>query len=157
LQSSPFYGKVVENTIFYARSIHIFQHREEVFMSNSVDFKINKIVDYLYRKKNKISSNISVEGRRRGFRFELTLSKSDYTTVTVNGNRCYIIPFPQNSMLPEDETLSYIADMPFSEKMAFVDSWKDMRLRLERKMVREGNLGLTFGNEIPKSKSPAGK
>jgi hypothetical protein len=126
-------------------------------MSSSVDFKVNKIIDYLYRKKNKISKNISVEVRKRAFRFELTLSKSDYTTVTVNGNHCYIIPFPKSSMLPEDETLSYIDDMPFPEKMAFVDAWKEMRIRLERKMLREGNLGLIFGNEVSKKETPAGK
>jgi hypothetical protein len=129
-----------------------FLEREEAFMSSSVDFKVNKIIDYLYRKKNKISRNITVEGRKRAYRFELTLSKSDYTTVTVNANRCYIIPFPKNSMLREDESLSYIDDMPFSEKMAFVDDWKELRMRLERKMIREGNLGLIIGNEAAKEK-----
>jgi hypothetical protein len=126
-------------------------------MSSSVDFKVNKIIDYLYRKKDKISKNITVEVRKRSYRFELTLSKSDYTTVTVNGNRSYIIPFPQNSMLPEDETLSYVTNMPFNEKMAFVESWKEMRLRLERKIVREGNLGLVIGGVTSPKETQAGK
>jgi hypothetical protein len=41
--------------------------------------------------------------------------------------------------------------------MAFVDAWKEMRIRLERKMLREGNLGLIFGNEVSKKETPAGK
>lgn len=113
-------------------------------MGSSIDYKLDKIVDYLYRKRNKIARDITVDARRRAFQFELTLSKSDYTTITINSNRTYILTMPRSSMLPEDENMSYLKDMPFSEKMALVDAWGELKMRLNNTIARDGNLGLTF-------------
>lgn len=123
-------------------------------MGSSIDYKLDKIVDYLYRKRNKIARDITVDARRRAFQFELTLSKSDYTTITINSNRTYILTMPRSSMLPEDENMSYLKDMPFSEKMALVDAWGELKMRLNRTIARDGNLGLTFDEtEPPKDSS----
>lgn len=92
-------------------------------MGSSIDYKVDKITDYLYRKRLKIARDITVQARRHAFQFELKLSRDDYTTVTINSNRTYILAMPKSSMLPEDETMSYVKDMPFSEKMALVDAW----------------------------------
>lgn len=118
-------------------------------MGSSIDYKLDKIVDYLYRKRNKIARDITVDARRRAFQFELTLSKSDYTTVTINSNRTYILTMPRSSMLPEDENMSYLKDMPFSEKMALVDAWGELKMRLNNTIARDGNLGLTFDETEP--------
>ena len=118
-------------------------------MGSSIDYKLDKIVDYLYRKRNKIARDITVDARRRAFQFELNLSKSDYTTITINSNRTYILTMPRSSMLPEDENMSYLKDMPFSEKMALVDAWGELKMRLNRTIARDGNLGLTFDEEEP--------
>ena len=118
-------------------------------MGSSIDYKLDKIVDYLYRKRNKIARDITVDARRRAFQFELTLSMSDYTTITINSNRTYILTMPRSSMLPEDENMSYLKDMPFSEKMALVDAWGELKMRLNRMIARDGNLGLTFDEEEP--------
>lgn len=123
-------------------------------MGSSIDYKLDKIVDYLYRKRNKIARDITVDARRRAFQFELTLSKSDYTTITINSNRTYILTMPRSSMLPEDENMSYLKDMPFSEKMALVDAWGELKMRLNHTIARDGNLGLTFDEtEPPKDSS----
>lgn len=126
-------------------------------MGSSIDYKLDKIVDYLYRKRNKIARNITVDARRRAFQFELTLSKSDYTTVTINSNRTYILTMPRSSMLPEDENMSYLKDMPFSEKMALVDAWGELKMRLNNTIARDGNLGLTFDETEPPKDSPSGE
>lgn len=127
-------------------------------MGSSIDYKLDQIVDYLYRKRNKIARDITVDARRRAFQFELTLSKSDYTTVTINSSRTYILTMPRSSMLPEDENMSYLKDMPFSEKMALVDAWGELKMRLNRTIARDGNLGLTFDEtEQPKDDSPSGE
>ncbi len=127
-------------------------------MGSSIDYKLDKIVDYLYRKRNKIARDITVDARRRAFQFELTLSKSDYTTITINSNRTYILTMPRSSMLPEDENMSYLKDMPFSEKMALVDAWGELKMRLNRTIARDGNLGLTFDEtEQPKDSSSGEK
>lgn len=127
-------------------------------MGSSIDCKLDKIVDYLYRKRNKIARDIKVDARRRAFQFELTLSKSDYTTVTINSSRTYILTMPRSSMLPEDENMSYLKDMPFSEKMALVDAWGELKMRLNRTIARDGNLGLTFDEtEPPKDDSLSGE
>lgn len=127
-------------------------------MGSSIDYKLDQIVDYLYRKRNKIARDITVDARRRAFQFELTLSKSDYTTITINSNRTYILTMPRSSMLPEDENMSYLKDMPFSEKMALVDAWGELKMRLNRTIARDGNLGLTFDEtESPKDDSPSGE
>jgi len=122
-------------------------------MGSSIDYKLDKIVDYLYRKRNKIARDITVDARRRAFQFELTLSKSDYTTVTINSNRTYILTMPRSSMLPEDENMSYLKDMPFSEKMALVDAWGELKMRLNNTIARDGNLGLTFDETEPSKDS----
>lgn len=127
-------------------------------MGSSIDYKLDQIVDYLYRKRNKIARDITVDARRRAFQFELTLSKSDYTTVTINSSRTYILTMPRSSMLPEDENMSYLKDMPFSEKMALVDAWGELKMRLNRTIARDGNLGLTFDEtEQPRDDSPSGE
>lgn len=127
-------------------------------MGSSIDYKLDQIVDYLYRKRNKIARDITVDARRRAFQFELTLSKSDYTTITINSNRTYILTMPRSSMLPEDENMSYLKDMPFSEKMALVDAWGELKMRLNRTIARDGNLGLTFDEtEQPKDDSLSGE
>lgn len=126
-------------------------------MGSSIDYKLNKIVDYLYRKRNKIARDITVDARRRAFQFELTLSKSDYTTITINSNRTYILTMPRSSMLPEDENMSYLKDMPFSEKMALVDAWGELKMRLNNTIARDGNLGLTFDETEPPKDSPSGE
>lgn len=127
-------------------------------MGSSIDYKLDQIVDYLYRKRNKIARDITVDARRRAFQFELTLSKSDYTTITINSNRTYILTMPRSSMLPEDENMSYLKDMPFSEKMALVDAWGELKMRLNRTIARDGNLGLTFDEtEPPKDDSRSGE
>ncbi len=127
-------------------------------MGSSIDYKLDQIVDYLYRKRNKIARDITVDARRRAFQFELTLSKSDYTTITINSNRTYILTMPRSSMLPEDENMSYLKDMPFSEKMALVDAWGELKMRLNRTIARDGNLGLTFDEtEQPRDDSPSGE
>ena len=127
-------------------------------MGSSIDYKLDKIVDYLYRKRSKIARDITVDARRRAFQFELTLSKSDYTTITINSNRTYILTMPRSSMLPEDENMSYLKDMPFSEKMALVDAWGELKMRLNRTIARDGNLGLTFDEtEQPRDDSPSGE
>lgn len=127
-------------------------------MGSSIDYKLDQIVDYLYRKRSKIARDITVDARRRAFQFELTLSKSDYTTVTINSSRTYILTMPRSSMLPEDENMSYLKDMPFSEKMALVDAWGELKMRLNRTIARDGNLGLTFDEtEQPKDDSPSGE
>lgn len=127
-------------------------------MGSSIDYKLDQIVDYLYRKRSKIARDITVDARRRAFQFELTLSKSDYTTITINSNRTYILTMPRSSMLPEDENMSYLKDMPFSEKMALVDAWGELKMRLNRTIARDGNLGLTFDEtEQPKDDSPSGE
>ena len=127
-------------------------------MGSSIDYKLDKIVDYLYRKRNKIARDITVDARRRSFQFELTLSKSDYTTITINSNRTYILTMPRSSMLPEDENMSYLKDMPFSEKMALVDAWGELKMRQNRTIARDGNLGLTFDEtEQPKDSSSGEK
>lgn len=126
-------------------------------MGSSIDYKLDKIVDYLYRKRNKIARDITVDARRRAFQFELTLSKSDYTTVTINSNRTYILTMPRSSMLPEDENMSYLKDMPFSEKMALVDAWGELKMRLNNTIARDGNLGLTFDETKPPKDSSSGE
>lgn len=126
-------------------------------MGSSIDYKLDKIVDYLYRKRNKIARDITVDARRRAFQFELTLSKSDYTTITINSNRTYILTMPRSSMLPEDENMSYLKDMPFSEKMALVDAWGELKMRLNNTIARDGNLGLTFDETKPPKDSPSGE
>lgn len=126
-------------------------------MGSSIDYKLNKIVDYLYRKRNKIARDITVDARRRAFQFELTLSKSDYTTITINSNRTYILTMPRSSMLPEDENMSYLKDMPFSEKMALVDAWGELKMRLNNTIARDGNLGLTFDETKPPKDSSSGE
>ena len=126
-------------------------------MGSSIDYKLDKIVDYLYRKRNKIARDITVDARRRAFQFELTLSKSDYTTITINSNRTYILTIPRSSMLPEDENMSYLKDMPFSEKMALVDAWGELKMRLNNTIARDGNLGLTFDETEPPKDSPSGE
>lgn len=126
-------------------------------MGSSIDYKLDKIVDYLYRKRNKIARDITVDARRRAFQFELTLSKSDYTTITINSNRTYILTMPRSSMLPEDENMSYLKDMPFSEKMALVDAWGELKMRLNNTIARDGNLGLTFDETEPPKDSPSGE
>ncbi len=127
-------------------------------MGSSIDYKLDQIVDYLYRKRSKIARDITVDARRRAFQFELTLSKSDYTTITINSNRTYILTMPRSSMLPEDENMSYLKDMPFSEKMALVDAWGELKMRLNRTIARDGNLGLTFDEtEQPRDDSPSGE
>lgn len=127
-------------------------------MGSSIDYKLDQIVDYLYRKRNKIARDITVDARRRAFQFELTLSKSDYTTITINSNRTYILTMPRSSMLPEDENMSYLKDMPFSEKMALVDAWGELKMRLNRTIARDGNLGLTFDEtEQPRDDFPSGE
>ncbi len=126
-------------------------------MGSSIDYKLDKIVDYLYRKRNKIARDITVDARRRAFQFELTLSKSDYTTVTINSNRTYILTMPRSSMLPEDENMSYLKDMPFSEKMALVDAWGELKMRLNNTIARDGNLGLTFDETEPPKDSSSGE
>ena len=126
-------------------------------MGSSIDYKLDKIVDYLYRKRNKIARDITVDARRRAFQFELTLSKSDYTTITINSNRTYILTMPRLSMLPEDENMSYLKDMPFSEKMALVDAWGELKMRLNNTIARDGNLGLTFDETKPPKDSSSGE
>ena len=126
-------------------------------MGSSIDYKLEKIVDYLYRKRNKIARDITVDARRRAFQFELTLSKSDYTTITINSNRTYILTMPRSSMLPEDENMSYLKDMPFSEKMALVDAWGELKMRLNNTIARDGNLGLTFDETKPPKDSSSGE
>ena len=126
-------------------------------MGSSIDYKLDKIVDYLYRKRNKIARDITVDARRRAFQFELTLSKSDYTTITINSNRTYILTMPRSSMLPEDENMYYLKDMPFSEKMALVDAWGELKMRLNNTIARDGNLGLTFDETEPPKDSPSGE
>ena len=126
-------------------------------MGSSIDYKLDKIVDYLYRKRNKIARDITVDARRRAFQFELTLSKSDYTTITINSNRTYTLTMPRSSMLPEDENMSYLKDMPFSEKMALVDAWGELKMRLNNTIARDGNLGLTFDETEPPKDSPSGE
>ena len=126
-------------------------------MGSSIDYKLDKIVDYLYRKRNKIARDITVDARRRAFQFELTLSKSDYTTITINSNRTYILTMPRSSMLPEDENMSYLKDMPFSEKMALVDAWGELKMRLNNTIARDGNLGLTFDETKPPKESSSGE
>ncbi|MBS4815230.1 hypothetical protein [Jutongia sp.] len=126
-------------------------------MGSSIDYKLDKIVDYLYRKRNKIARDITVDARRRAFQFELTLSKSDYTTITINSNRTYILTMPRSSMLPEDENMSYLKDMPFSEKMALVDAWGELKMRLNNTIARDGNLGLTFDETKPPKDSSSGE
>lgn len=126
-------------------------------MGSSIDYKLDKIVDYLYRKRNKIARDITVDARRRAFQLELTLSKSDYTTITINSNRTYILTMPRSSMLPEDENMSYLKDMPFSEKMALVDAWGELKMRLNNTIARDGNLGLTFDETEPPKDSPSGE
>ena len=126
-------------------------------MGSSIDYKLDKIVDYLYRKRNKIARDITVDARRRAFQFELTLSKSDYTTITINSNRSYILTMPRSSMLPEDENMSYLKDMPFSEKMALVDAWGELKMRLNNTIARDGNLGLTFDETKPPKDSSSGE
>ena len=126
-------------------------------MGSSFDYKLDKIVDYLYRKRNKIARDITVDARRRAFQFELTLSKSDYTTITINSNRTYILTMPRSSMLPEDENMSYLKDMPFSEKMALVDAWGELKMRLNNTIARDGNLGLTFDETKPPKDSSSGE
>ena len=120
-------------------------------MGSSIDYKLDKIVDYLYRKRNKIARDITVDARRRAFQFELTLSKSDYTTITINSNRTYILTMPRSSMLP------YLKDMPFSEKMALVDAWGELKMRLNNTIARDGNLGLTFDETKPPKDSSSGE
>ena len=126
-------------------------------MGSSIDYKLDKIVDYLCRKRNKIARDITVDARRRAFQFELTLSKSDYTTITINSNRTYILTMPRSSMLPEDENMSYLKDMPFSEKMALVDAWGELKMRLNNTIARDGNLGLTFDETKPPKDSSSGE
>ena len=126
-------------------------------MGSSIDYKLDKIVDYLYRKRNKIARDITVDARRRAFQFELTLSKSDYTTITINSNRTYILTMPRSSMLPEDENMSYLKDMPFSEKMALVDAWGELKMRLNNTIARDVNLVLTFDETEPPKDSPSGE
>ena len=126
-------------------------------MGSSIDYMLDKIVDYLYRKRNKIARDITVDARRRAFQFELTLSKSDYTTITINSNRTYILTMPRSSMLPEDENMSYLKDMPFSEKMALVDAWGELKMRLNNTIARDGNLGLTFDETKPPKDSSSGE
>lgn len=126
-------------------------------MGSSIDYKLDKIVDYLYRKRNKIARDITVDARRRAFQFELTLSKSDYTTITINSNRTYILTMLRSSMLPEDENMSYLKDMPFSEKMALVDAWGELKMRLNNTIARDGNLGLTFDETKPPKDSSSGE
>ena len=126
-------------------------------MGSSIDYKLDKIVDYLYRKRNKIARDITVDARRRAFQFELTLSKSDYTTITINSNRTYILTMPRTSMLPEDENMTYLKDMPFSEKMALVDAWGELKMRLNNTIARDGNLGLTFDETKPPKDSSSGE
>lgn len=126
-------------------------------MGSSIDYKLDKIVDYLYRKRNKIARDITVDARRRAFQFELTLSKSDYTTITINSNRTYILTMPRSSMLPQDENMSYLKDMPFSEKMALVDAWGELKMRLNNTIARDGNLGLTFDETKPPKDSSSGE
>ena len=126
-------------------------------MGSSIDYQLDKIVDYLYRKRNKIARDITVDARRRAFQFELTLSKSDYTTITINSNRTYILTMPRSSMLPEDENMSYLKDMPFSEKMALVDAWGELKMRLNNTIARDGNLGLTFDETKPPKDSSSGE
>ena len=126
-------------------------------MGSSIDYKVDKITDYLYRKRLKIARDITVQARRHAFQFELKLSRDDYTTVTINSNRTYILAMPKSSMLPEDETMSYVKDMPFSEKMALVDAWGELKMRLNRTITREGYHGLTFEEESPKKPSPETK
>mgnify|MGYP006998036464 FL=1 len=126
-------------------------------MGSSIDYKLDKIVDYLYRKRNKIARDITVDARRRAFQFELTLSKSDYTTITINSNRTYILTMPRSSMLSEDENMSYLKDMPFSEKMALVDAWGELKMRLNNTIARDGNLGLTFDETKPPKDSSSGE
>lgn len=126
-------------------------------MGSSIDYKLDKIVDYLYRKRNKIARDITVDARRRAFQFELTLSKLDYTTITINSNRTYILTMPRSSMLPEDENMSYLKDMPFSEKMALVDAWGELKMRLNNTIARDGNLGLTFDETKPPKDSSSGE
>lgn len=126
-------------------------------MGSSIDYKLDKIVDYLYRKRNKIARDITVDARRRAFQFELTLSKSDYTTITINSNRTYILTMPRSSMLPEDENMTYLKDMPFSEKMALVDAWGELKMRLNNTIARDGNLGLTFDETKPPKDSSSGE
>ncbi|MBC8561808.1 hypothetical protein [Jutongia huaianensis] len=126
-------------------------------MGSSIDYKLDKIVDYLYRKRNKIARDITVDARRRAFQFELTLSKSDYTTITINSNRTYILTMPRSSMLPEDENMSYLKDMPFSEKMALVDAWGELKMRLNNTIAKDGNLGLTFDETKPPKDSSSGE
>lgn len=126
-------------------------------MGSSIDYKLDKIVDYLYRKRNKIARDITVDARRRAFQFELTLSKSDYTTITINSNRTYILTMPRSSMLPEDENMSYLKDMPFSEKMALVDAWGELKMRLNNTIARDGNLVLTFDETKPPKDSSSGE
>lgn len=126
-------------------------------MGSSIDYKLDKIVDYLYRKRNKIARDITVDARRRAFQFELTLSKSDYTTITINSNRTYILTMPRSSMLPEDENMSYLKDMPFSEKMALVDAWGELKMCLNNTIARDGNLGLTFDETKPPKDSSSGE
>ena len=98
-----------------------------------------------------------MDARRRAFQFELTLSKSDYTTITINSNRTYILTMPRSSMLPEDENMSYLKDMPFSEKMALVDAWGELKMRLNNTIARDGNLGLTFDETKPPKDSSSGE
>ena len=126
-------------------------------MGSSIDYKLDKIVDYLYRKRNKIARDITVDARRRAFQFELTLSKSDYTTITINSNRTYILTMPRSSMLPEDENMSYLKDMPFSEKMDLVDAWGELKMRLNNTIAKDGNLGLTFDETKPPKDSSSGE
>ena len=126
-------------------------------MGSSIDYKLDKIVDYLYRKRNKIARDITVDARRRAFQFELTLSKSDYTTITINSNRTYILTMPRSSMLPEDENMSYLKDMPFSEKMDLVDAWGELKIRLNNTIAKDGNLGLTFDETKPPKDSSSGE
>ena len=126
-------------------------------MGSSIDYKLDKIVDYLYRKRNKIARDITVDARRRAFQFELTLSKSDYTTITINSNRTYILTMPRSSMLPEYENMSYLKDMPFSEKMALVDAWGELKMRLNNTIAKDGNLGLTFDETKPPKDSSSGE
>ena len=126
-------------------------------MGSSIDYKLDKIVDYLYRKRNKIARDITVDARRRAFQFELTLSKSDYTTITINSNRTYILTMPRSSMLPEDDNMSYLKDMPFSEKVALVDAWGELKMRLNNTIARDGNLGLTFDETKPPKDSSSGE
>ena len=41
--------------------------------------------------------------------------------------------------------------------MALVDAWGELKMRLNRTITREGNLGLTFEEESPKKPSPEAK